>query len=359
MSNYYFSDWRYVYFNYRSGFRYRTYNPISSNNYNDYCFIPVQIAHSSEIQKTRFYFPGHNFTDNDQVTYTQVSGTVPSNLAGSTTLAAFVSDQNNLELTSNWYSTGTVNWAPSFSDVFKPASGAFSYTIAKTDQKQLNKFNRIKIGGESLNDGDKVKYVVGSGNTAIGGLTDDTDYFVINKTSDNYLSLQTTAENVTDARILVDSRFSVTTGASNSYITNNDFTGLSAGDAVEVDYFFSGQSSNRQSIYGLPKGVYFISKPSSTQIKFHRDKANAVAGTNVITLVSPSVYSQITTEGQERTMTIKKVNVLDLTSAPSDETHTFEADFIGAADGNYTVASTASDQESFVIQNGTQITVRT
>ena len=79
-------------------------------------------------------------------------------------------------------------------------------------------------------------------------------------------------------------------------------------------------------------------------------KADALGSTNKVDILSTG----------SGTLTIQQYNIVDFTSKPgSPETHKFIADFVGAADGNFSVSAVNANQLSFDFASGEKIDART
>ena len=202
-------------------------------------------------------------------------------------------------------------------------------TNARTDT------DRIVIPSLTLSDGDAVTYDA-NGGTEIGGLTDGSTYYVA--FSDGNSANLATDVNGATGTITVSTQSSFYTNLASNYFQN--FThGFSTGDRILYNAL-----SNP--VVGLTSGsLYYVRALSSNQWALYYTAADAAGDTNRIDLL---YYSN-------NLSTFGRVSVVDLTSAPVGDVQKLVASFVGAADGVYSVASTAEDQRSFTLSANDQI----
>lgn len=360
-----------VYFRYRtgsswSGYNYYTINPLTANTNNDFVFLTRKDNPYPSYGRS-FYYPNHGLENNQHVAYNLQKGELfMTNSATPVQSTSMTNAYAKFTLTDNYltsvikidddnFAMGTTYWTSNnimSGDFSQPDSnGDFEIDVAGINQRKSSEFNSIEITGEALNDGDAVTYSKGdAANTVIGALTDNTTYYVANKTSES-LSLSTDPNLYNGAVINIPSASSTgVVSPTTDTITNATLTGLVTGDAVEY------KTTNTNTLYTIGglmnNGIYFVRMLNSStgEIQLHRTKADAIANTNKVNITRQSVTSS--------NQTLQKVNLIDLTSTPSNETHTLAADFVGAADGNYNLQTTASDGSTFTISNQSKIETR-
>ena len=362
----------YMYFRYTTsswwgGSTTTTINALNASSSTDWVFLPRS---GQTIGGYTIYKENHGLETYDQINYTRTNGTLftnrnnPSSLdtyVGAEYLGVVKSDENSFKITTAYWGSN-----PFYSENFYPsldAQGQLNVRLQNIKQATVTGSNRISIAGEALNDGDTVTYSKGDvANTAIGGITDGGSYFVAAKTDDAF-SLSTTKEYEDGSDILiVNPHTSNVVDITNNTITATTFANgvFTNGDAIihkgrYPNSNFGESTLISQVIGGLNhNGVYYvrvIDDPTG-EIRLYPTKADALADTNPVNLrrVSPSSGS----------ISVQKINIEDFTSVPStNEQHQIIADFVGAADGNYTLSSVATDQKSFSMTNATKVETRT
>ena len=286
----------------------------------------------NDNKRSSLYTANHGLTAADNgtnVTVTALQGTLPSGVSsGSSYGAVYVSD-NRLALNST---TGSqVNF-------FSYGSTNLEYRVAYT--KANPDANTIEIPANTLNEGDAITYNVGAGNTALGGLVDGTTYYVCFKVGDKFkLSTQ---KNVFGPNKILTNTSSYYTNYSTDIIRIPGGHGFNTGDAI--------QYVSASPLPGLVSNqVYWIRDLSTDEFALYNSQTDANNNTNRVDFTYTSSGTSIYT----------RVYVIDITSVPVGETHSFAADFVGAADGLYDVGTTANDQLSFTMPATTQIEART
>ena len=331
------------YITYRSSFYYYylwstpTNRQFVNQSYtNDQALIPTSFS----VNKSSLWVPSHGITEPTTVIVNQTKGTIPFPLVNGDAYIAEKVDDNRLSFK---FTNGT--------DVIFYNGGALSganeleYNI--TADIPRSDANTIEIAGNTLNEGDAIKYynstAKDNSGTNIGGLTDNTTYYVAFKSGDKFKLSTSTNVFGNSAQITNQASSTFVNLSTNVLETNSGAADFQDGDAV--------QYISANPIIPLTSGtIYYASRVDSNEFKFHYTKADAVGGTNVIDL---KAYG--TGQG-----TFTQVNIVDLTSSPGTaEDQVFEADFIGAADGNYTVAETASNGLSFTFDTNEEIEART
>lgn len=296
-----------------------------SSSGNDYFVLPIKAADS--IYST-MYFPSHGLLENDLVTLTATTGTLPGGLSSGSVyrVRRYSDDRIGFKTTSgasiNFTSNGSANLVANI-------AGAVPKENADT----------VLVSNNTFSNGDALTYSSNSG-TDIGGLTDGTTYYVARKTGDRFNLATTSNPLVSSTTNLQTSSFYIDT--TNDRFTNNTH-GFTTGDALVY-------TTTSATIPGLRNGgLYYGRAVSSTSLSLHPTAADATANTNRVDLGGFGSGYYILT----------KYSIVDLTSVPSPaEDHTFTADFTGAADGIYEVSGTNSDQLSFTLGANTTISSR-
>lgn len=299
------------------------------NDTNDDIHVPVSL----NSNRNTFYKEDHGLAENDRVTYTVTSGTGPSGPSSGTNylIRRVSADRFGLKTLSG-------------SEVNFTSHGTMGAVLSFAVKKAVVNADTI-LTSASFNEGDPVTYTVSNGGTAIGGLTDGTTYYVFNKAGSRF-SL------ASNAALYTGVEFTAGTGASGSNgidVANNEVNRSSHGLTTGRGVLYTNSTSTTN---GLKSGfIYFARSVTSNAFSLHPTAADANANTNKIALAAGT-----------GTSTYKETYIVDLTSTPaSDETHTLSGSFVGAADGNYVLASTAADQKSFTLTataeiNGRKIT---
>jgi hypothetical protein len=299
----------------------------SYNGYNSGDSVWVNIA--NDKKRSSLWVPSHGLTtaDNGQlVTITALTGTLPGGLSSGSTYKATVLDANRLAFETTG---GSIIYFTSY------GSTNLEYRVEYT--KTNTNANTIEIPGNTFNEGDSLVYL-DNGGTTIGGLVDGSTYYVAFKSQDRF-KLSTTS-NVFDFSVSGSGSSSSVVNLSSNYITINSH-GLTTGDAV--------QYSATTPIVGLNAGAtYWIRTLNSNSFYLHNSAADAASSSNTVDFLA---YGS-------GTSTFTKINIVDLTTAPSAQTQQFQANYVGAADGLYSVGTTATDQLSFTLPSGTTIEAR-
>jgi hypothetical protein len=266
--------------------------------------VPVQTNSTGNS----FLIPGHGLVDSEPVTYSTGGGTVIGGLANATTyFVDFIStNQFALKPTSGGARINLTNYA---------GTGTQSLTF----DRQSPTANTINITAHGLTNGSTVAYNAGA-ETPIGGLVDDTTYFVINATENSFRLSETQNGDIVDLTSAGTGTQSFTQAAigafDGTYLVDEVVNGteFTLGSAFTVplvtktfssDVVFTGNStivlathrlvtgSNVQysngagtDIGGLTDGSYYFAiRINKDRIKLADTFANATAGT-AITLSS-------------------------------------------------------------------------
>jgi len=283
-----------------------------------------------ESKRSSLWVPNHGIAQEGQlVTVSATTGTLPGGLVSGTTYKAVIVNSNRLAFDTV---TGTaINFTTG-------GSTDLVYRIQSTNLR--TNANTIDIPGNTLADGDLLTYDI-NGGTAIGGLTDATTYYVAFRSGNKFM-LSTTANVYGVSDFLTNQASSAEVDLVNNTVNLGAST-FTNGDAV---VYTSGSP-----IIGLIAGaIYWVREVTTNNYGFYNSQSDANANINRVNLAAYGSGGG----------TITKVNVIDFTSIPvTNETHKFSADFIGAADGLYEVATTASNGLSFTFDAGNQIEART
>ena len=292
-------------------------------------FVPISATNN--VNANTFYLPGHGLSTGAGITPTATAGSFPTAVVSGDTygVAAITSDRISLTnlTTGTTLDLGTSGNAASTDLVYNMGS------VVPTANADT-----ISLPNNTFQDGDGVGYS-DEGGTPIGGLTDGTTYYVARKTGGRF-NLATTPNPVTGTTTFAGT---VNNNAGNPSTITITAHGYTNGDAVVY--------SAASSMPGLVSNtLYYVRAVTSDLVALYYTKADAVADTNRVQLFSPT---------QSATATLTNYNIVDLTSAPAGATHSLTADFVGAADGIYSVSATAADQVSFNMTSPNQIQPRT
>ena len=309
------------------------YYTVFSRFYNYYnsststAWIPVQF----NVAASSLWVPNHGITENVVVKITATTGTLPSPLTSGASYIAVREDDNRLSFTN--VSGGLIAFTTY-------GTADLVYRVEGTINRPTG--NTIQIPGNTLLEGSAIQYK-NNGGTTIGGLVDGTTYYAAFKNSDRF-KVSTTANpyGVSGAALAQNSSYWVS--ISSNYIRIDGTMPFTTGDAV--DY------TSLSPVSGLNNGQIYWVEVSSVYIYLYNSKADALGGVsgNRVDLVG---------YGSGRG-TFTEVNIIDLTSVPgTSQTQILSADYVGAADGNYVVSSTSSDNLSFTFDAGNQIQSRT
>jgi hypothetical protein len=303
-----------------------TFNSYSTST--DMALLPVQF----NVTPSSLWVPDHGIVTPTPVTVTATTGTLPTGLSSGSTYIANRLDDNRISFTT------TSGAAITFSSY-----GSTDLVYRVQGQLSRGTANTIQIPGNTLLQGAAIQYKI-NGGTAIGGLVDGTTYFTAFKNGDRF-KVSTTANPYGVAETVPNQSSASFVSTAGNYVRLNSSMPFVDGDAV--DY------TSLSPIIGLNNGqIYWVEVWFSTYMYLHNSKADAIAGLSS-TRVDLVAYGS-------GTGTFTKVNIIDLTTVPSpSETQILSADYVGAADGNYVVASTASDNLSFTFNAGNQIQART
>jgi len=319
---YTYNGYIYQYFN-TSGSRHFYYN----NNSGDVAWVPTIF----KANNCSMWLPNHGITEPVIGTVTATTGTLPTGLSSGSKYTIIPVNENRVRFATT---SGT--------DIIFTSNGTANlvYRVQATLPNELG--NTLGIPGNTLLEGAAIQYQT-DGGTALGGLTNNNTYYVAFKKGDNF-KLSTSANPYGAVGVCLAQSSSYWVNTNGNYLRIDGTNPFTQGDAV--------QYSSLDPIKGLNNGQIYWVQPSGAYIYLYNSRADAIGGlsANRVDLVA---------RGNDRgTFTI--VNIIDLTSKPSPaETQTLLADYVGAADGNYTVASTASDGLSFTFNAGNEIDART
>jgi hypothetical protein len=270
------------------------------------------------------YFNDHRLLTNDIILFTIVSGSsTPTGLSNNTYYKVEIVNSNRIRFKDN--NTGSVINLTSIGDI------AGEYQIQARTPNLNN--DGIFIPNNGLTDSSVVIYN-NNGNFNIGGLTNNTSYYVFQKTQ-NYIKLASTisgwaapAVNVQGINITSDQ---VTTAISHSFVTGQ-----------QVQYIAANP------VGGLVNGAwYWVRAITSAICSLHWTKNGAQTALDTV---------DITTATLSGTHTLRAASIVDITSS-STGTHSLTATQVGASDGVYQLVQNLSDT-SFTINSNTQVLSR-
>lgn len=265
------------------------------------------------------FFPAHGLSANQSVVFTNTN-TAPTGLTSGAGYGIQALSVDRIRLLNSGVIVN-LNTGGSANAVF---------TLTLTSPSLTG--DTIEIVGNTLSNEDAITYDV-NGGTLIGGLTDGTLYYVARKTGDRF-RLANAIPIITGT--LYFTNLAATSGASYVDLANNRLAytshGLTTGDQV----IFTANNPP----YGIVSDtVYHVRVFDVNSFYLHYTAAEAAGGTNTVLITGLG----------SGTGTLGKTSLVDITSTPSSETQVFIASFVGAADGNYEVASTSGDQLSFTV----------
>jgi len=286
--------------------------------------------------RNTIYLQNHGFNTGDSVTYTLTNGIGQFGLTSGNTYTVQKVTNDRFRLLSG---TSEVNFTS-----FAEAGDQFTLTIVQYNDNG----DTVYVEDSTFQEGDAVLYNT-NGGTAIGGLVNDELYYVYRKSGDRF-RLASNPALVTGARVL-SSSFSYYLNTGYFRTDNSILTRYSTINNYSVIDFTTGSAVLYNQNSGTPVGnlkvggIYYINRITSRQFSLHYTKADALADTNRISITVPSNYPSFT-----------ETYAVDLTSKPAqNETHNLSSSFVGAADGNYSLASTSADQMSFTLSSNATI----
>lgn len=279
------------------------------------------------VDQNSINFPDHGLLNNSIIELSASAGSLPSGLSATTYVAEVVNPNAIRFLTFGGNSTvANITSVGLENDV---------YDILSTINNVNN--DSLFLPGNRLTNGQTVIYL-DDGNTTIGGLTDNTEYFVFNKTSDR-IKLATTqsgysGNDITGAHSTAyDDAFA---GASAFGAFNIVSHGLSNGNIVQ--YF------STTPLQGLQNGAYYyVNVDNANNFSLFWDSAR----TDDVKIGNANVTG---------TFTFKRTTLVDLTTAGTG-THIIQAVTAGASDGVYSIARTNSTTQ-FEFDTGQDIPAR-
>ena len=298
-----------------------------NNTSSDVAWVPTLF----NVNSSSLWVPSHGLTESVIGVITATTGTLPGGLSSGSAYTLIPVSENRIRV---------ANTAGSDIEFTSSGSSDLVYRIQADVPNESN--NTIEIAGNTLLEGAAIQYDV-DGGTALGGLTDGTTYYVAFKSGDKFkLSTTANAYGASGAVLAQDSSFWVSLNFRRLRIDGT--MPFSTGDAV--------QYSSLDPIKGLNNGQIYWVEVSSNYIYLHNSEADAVASSSTTRV---RFYNYGSGRG-----TFTQVNIIDLTSVPSPaETQILLADYVGAADGNYSVSGTGADGLSFTFNAGNQIEART
>jgi hypothetical protein len=286
-----------------------------STNGTDGFVIPITDA----ADANSLFFPAHGLSTNQSVVFTNTN-TAPTGLTSGTGYGIQVLSVDRIRLLNNGVIVN-LNTGGSANAVFTLTSTSPSVTG-----------DTIEIAGNNLSNEDAITYDV-NGGTLIGGLTDGTVYYVARKTGDRF-RLANALPIITST--LSFTNLAATSGASYVDVANDRLAYTSHGLITGDQVIFTANNPP----YGIVSDtVYHARVFDANSFYLHYTAAEAASGTNTVVITGLG----------SGTGTLGKTSLVDITSTPSGETQIFTASFVGAADGNYEVASTSGDQLSFTV----------
>jgi hypothetical protein len=273
------------------------------------------------------YFPNHGYTTGSLATFTTVSGVTPGGLSSGALYNVEAVSANRLRFRTT--AGGSIN-------LTSIGSSDGIYTVSSRVSNANNE--SITIQNHNLSDGTAVIYNNDS-NTAIGGLTNGTTYYVFQSTL-NTIKLATTPLG------WITSSISINHGFTNF---GTDVFTATIGTTVIAHGFTTGQAvrySSSTPLPGLINGAwYWVRVLSSSAFSFHWTKDGAINNTD-----------RVNVEFGTGTGFARTANLVDITSTGSG-TQSLEAVSNNAADGVYKLTEKITDT-SFKITANNELPLR-
>ena len=293
-----------------------------STTTNDAIHVPLILRND----RNSIYLQNHGYNTGDTVVYSLTSGTAPTGLVNNRTYKVTKVSDDRFRLQYN------------NADVELTDYGSSGAVLSFSVLSYAEDGDTIQIPSNAFQEGDEVTYNNASG-TNIGGLTNGSKYYIYRKSGDRFRLASNSAlvtGNVANNFWLISSRFNSTTNIIQTSSTHNFVTGRAV-LYTQVSGTLVGALVNG--------GMYYVRSHSSITFSLHYTAAEANSDTNRITVSVPSAQPVFT-----------ETYAVDLTSIPStNEVQALKSSFVGAADGNYTLASTAADQNSFTLSSNATI----
>ena len=313
---------------------YGNYNSVPGDDASAYrLIVPFE---KSAIGNT-IYFADHGLGTNDKGELNVTGGSLPTGLTAGASVEITKVDANRVKFTSS----GT---AVNITDV---GTAAATFTF---NAKSMNLNNdSIVITSNTLNNGDTVTYS-NNGASNIPGLVDGTDYFVFEKTTDRIKLATTISGFAANPPVDFNINTQATSGSprlipASSYVftgtDSNVINHLSSGNIVKVT------QTSGATTHGLTSGAfYFVRKAFTNAFELYPTDSDRVAQTNNITFNNTN---------QSGIIRFRKSTLVDLTGFDSGE-HSVLANFIGAADGVFSLDSNLGDSGTrFTIKSNQQV----
>jgi len=259
----------------------------------------------------RISVTGHNFTNNDKVTYSSGSGAAIGGLVNGQDYYVRSISGDTIQLSATSFGSAI--------DIIARDTGSFN---ASSNVDLLN--NKITAAGHSLSNGDQVTYTTNSGGTAIRGLTAGQTYYVRNVAGNTFQVSQTPAGSIVDL-LPEQSSFNAATQVSGINIsTTHKF---SSGDIVTYS------AGSGTAIGGLVDGAnYRIINVSGSTFNLE----DAISGGGPISLTAGSSETHTLT-GQNSGSS--ETHSFNGAYAGENETHTFTNEYAGPSE-NHSFKST-------------------
>jgi len=296
---------------------------------NDFFLLPIGNGEPVDDSTTNHIrMDSHGFTDGVASTLTINAGSA-NPLTNSRGYYIDVVNENTVTLRD-----ATTNANIQMND-FGSTNMSLTFSVTATDPLG----DTISIGVDSsaiLQDGKQFTYLT-NGGTDIGGLTNNTTYFMT-RVQGGRFNVSTTANPVSQT-FPINNNGQPNPGTNSLIIVGH---GMSTGQCVLY--------KSTQVIPGLVNNeIYYIRSLGTNEIAFYASGSDATADTNRIPILGSNFG----------TSTLDKVNIVDLTSVPSPaETQQIKVGAIGSADGVYSLETLSNDGLSFTMQTGSQITAR-
>lgn len=283
----------------------------------------VMIKASLLPDRDSVYFAGHGLSTNQLFTYTLNSGTTPTGITSGTVYKAEVVNNDRIRF-KNKDTEAVINLT---------SIGAAASVLRINARTPTLTNDSIYAPNNTAVDGFGLTY--DSQTTAsIGGLVDETVYYVFQKTADNF-KLATTAAGWSAAANTVTQNATNVVVASNTISTPTPH-GFTTGKAV--------QYLSSTPIGGLTNGAfYWVRAVTTTTFTLHWSVAGATGNTDTVVLATP-----LTGTG-----TFRQAELVDITST-STGTQKFKSVSNGATDGVYKLTRSVDDN-TFELQSNNEI----
>ena len=281
------------------------------------------------------FIANHGFAGGEIATVTAAAGTLPNGLSNGGTYQVVKINDNRIAFKTT---TGTdINFLDAGSADLVVQVSALSINLEG---------DTIYISDNTFSNGDPIVYT-NNGTTDIPGLADGTTYYVFEKTGDKIklASTQTGLFDSAGVNLVVNQQSSVADPRINTngtvYSTTNT---LNSGDIVKTSQITGASTS------GILDGAFYWIDKTGTSITLYPSDSDRQLSQNSVSLARTSTG----------TFRVQKSSLIDITGYDSGD-HSVLANFVGAADGVYSLDNSYESAGSyfFTVSNPGQVLRRT